>query len=690
MADVPPRSSQDSFYQQNRILVDQENIPSSPPPAPHTASTGLFSSQKIRKPPTVTPNRFKKFFKPRKSLPTRGGRLSKAGRQLRDITKNGANRRTNGLAADTAFPLTPEEDFPSSRPTKRRKHIVVDLQSSSPLSSPLRSYHQPLDPIEISECDSEAETLPELLEQSRPAPRPIRRLREPGPTRRILERSFGGYHALSRGFRGADHAADWRAETADFCSSPSNLHMFSGTALPFCTTACNTNSLVAIGDEEGAVHLLDSSPAADFSKAHVQFRVHHNAVMDIAFCSDDYILATASGDQTARVVDMHSQQTMCILTGHKSSVKQVRFAPNDDNILTTSARDGCVQIWDLRCGGKSAVQNWRVSAGPRVNGDGRVEPEARYGRSLEVGYGHRTAKRQYEVENRDELSITSFQHLRDGREHMIVTSSEVDASIKLWDLRNAGRRNPMPLASTPVPESHNSRRNFGINTMVLSGDGARLYTVCRDATVYAYSTNHLVLGYAPEMSSGPSRRRLLKEPMSGLGPLYGFQNADLRVGTFYIKASLRPAKDDRSEMLAVGSTSGNPILFPTDDRHLPRQERIEADTEHFYDDDSETESPVAPLKSSQRSGVVAKTRRPANLHVFEHGTCLTRAHHKEVTSLAWSTDGDLVSVSDDFTARCWREDAAQARALRTDGEVNGGRWQSGWAAVAQEWDNASN
>ncbi|EME86350.1 uncharacterized protein MYCFIDRAFT_124004, partial [Pseudocercospora fijiensis CIRAD86] len=627
-----------------------------------SATASLLSSQKIRKPPTVTPNRFNKFFKPRKAVSTRGGRLSKAGRQLRDITKNGANRRAAGISGADFLP-TPQDDFTSPRPLKRRKHSGLDLQSSPPQSSPLR-HHQTLEPIELPEFDSEAETLPELFEELKPFPRANRRLREPGPARRILERSFGGFHATSRGFRGADHVVDWRAETADICTSPSDTHMFSGAALPFCTTACNTNPLVAIGDEEGSIHLIDSSPAADFRMAHVKFRVHRNAVMDIAFCSDDYILATASGDQTARVVDMYSQQTMCILTGHKSSVKQVRFAPNDNNIITTSARDGCVNIWDLRCGGKSA-------------------PEARYGKSLEVGYGHRSANRSYETDNGDELSITSFQHLLNGREHMIVTSSEVDASVKLWDLRNAGRRSPMPLASTPVPESHSSRRNFGVNAMALSGDGGRLYTICRDATIYAYSTNQLVLGYAPEMSSGPSRRRLLKEQMPGLGPLYGYQNADLGLASFYIKASLRPAKGDKSEMLAVGSTNGNPILFPTDERHVPRRERAIIDDEN---DEDESDLPSAPPKSSQRSATSARSKSSSNLHVFEHGTALVRAHDKEVTSLAWSTDGDLVSVSDDCTARCWREDGRRARTLRTGGEADGGRWQSGWADVSPDWD----
>lgn len=676
MADAPPASSQDSHYEKYQIPIEKENA-SSPLGPPTTRSNTILSSQKIKKPPTVTPKRFTKFFTPRSTLSTRGGRQSKAGRQLQDITKNGANRRSKGLITGDEFVADSRDDITSSRPLKRRK-FSTDPSSSPPQSSPLKHVQTaPLDDPPLSPTFSEADTLPDLLEEWKPFPRPIRRLPEAGRSRRILERSFGGYDALSRGFRGADHGSDPRAETANFVTTPSDLHSFRGTALPFCTAACNTNSLVAVGDEEGSVRLIDSSSAAQFNTSHVKFRVHHNAVMDVTFCSDDYVLATASGDQTARVVDMQSQQTVCILSGHKSSVKQVRFQPNDDNMITTSARDGTVQLWDLRCGGKSAVQNFRASIGQQRDADGKVQPDTRYSQELHVGYGHRSSSRPFEADQRNELSITSFQHLPHGREHLILTASEVNASVKVWDIRNVGRRNPVPLSSTPLPESHLGTRHYGINTMALSGDGARLYTVCRDATVYVYSTSQLVLGHAPEMSSGPSRRRMLKEPKTGLGPLYGFKHPKLRLGSFYVKASLRPAKDDRGEMLAVGSTDRYPILFPTDERHLPRRGRSPAPD--IVDEDEDDDLPSLPQPPAQRSP-------PHSPPIFEHGTPLVRAHSKEVTSLTWTTEGGLITVSDDFSARCWREDGQKARDLRQMGEVGGGRWRSGWAQVGADWD----
>ena len=100
--------------------------------------------------------------------------------------------------------------------------------------------------------------------------------------------------------------------------------------------------------------MVDTDEAqASFSQSHVSVRSHSNAVMDVDFSSDDLFLATASGDQTAQIMDIRTQRCVSILAKHTSSVKQVCFQPDDDKVLATSSRDGTVQIWDLRCSGGS-------------------------------------------------------------------------------------------------------------------------------------------------------------------------------------------------------------------------------------------------------------------------------------------------------------------------------------------------
>lgn len=59
---------------------------------------------------------------------------------------------------------------------------------------------------------------------------------------------------------------------------------------------------------------------------------------------------------------------------------------------------------------------------------------------------------------------------------------------------------------------------------------------------------------------------------------------------------------------------------------------------------------------------------------------------KEVSAVSWTHDGELVTVSDDYTARCWRE-GPDARDLRTGGEINGRRWGCGWAETPDSYDD---
>ncbi|KAK3059093.1 hypothetical protein LTR09_000659 [Extremus antarcticus] len=670
MAEEPFYSSQGSHYEQHQILDEQENLASSP----------ALNSHKPKRPPTVTPKRFTKFFTPRNSLSSRGARQSKAGRQLRDITRNGTNRRRHPGPLQRLEEEKDDESFGNDRPSKRRKHSI-DVVSSPPQSSPLKRVQIANDvrifedvPTSSAVSDDDDDLL-DLLEDLNPFPKPIRRLRQASRNQSILQRSFGGYDAISRGRRGAPHCVDWRAETGNFASTPEDIHYFNGSALPFCTASCNTNSLIAIGEEEGSIRLVDSASISSFSVPHVDFRPHHNAIMDIAFSSDDYMLATASGDQTGRIVDMHTQKTICILSGHTSSVKQVRFQPNDDNIITTSSRDGTVQVWDMRCGGKGSIASLR-SAFARSVDNGDPEPAVQYSKHrLNVASAYRSETISTNVAGG--VSITSIQHLPNGHEHLLATASELNSSIKVWDLRNTSRKSlSTPVSSTLLPTSHLRTRNYGINSMSWSTDGGRLYAACRDGSIYAYSTNHLVLGCAPEVTATADRSRAARITKPGIGPMYAYRHPSLRLGSFYIKSAVRPAKGDRGEMLAVGSSDNCTVLFPTDERHLPTRERPSAEVD---DDESEDELPSVP-------SLDPKKNLNSDVPAHERGTTLIRGHSKEVTSLTWTHDGDLVTVSDDFTARCWREDGGKARGLRGCGEGGGQRWRCGWAEVDGGWD----
>ncbi|KAF1957897.1 WD40 repeat-like protein [Byssothecium circinans] len=653
---------------------------SSSPPA---AAVNVTGSRKPKKPPPITPRRLTRFFTPRTS--THGSTsLSKSGRQLQDITRAAVNRG-NATQKSTPrktvnFAEVPDEnslETPKMTPRKRKTPYL------SPESSPLQSS-----PSKRSKYTTPT---PFTILEDPPAvhPAPIRRLRSLGATARKLERSFGGMVGTGRGHI-RDHCSVWQDQTSSFYSGADDQHELPAGAPPFCTAPCNTNSLVAVGDEDGHVHLLDTDDDApsSFSKAHVSWRAHSNAVMDLHFSSDDAYIATASGDQTAQIIDVRTQQTVGVLAGHKSSVKQVRFQPGNDKVVATSSRDGAVQIWDLRykSGHVNVHSAWGEDA-PYVNS---IRTFAAAHATTTVDIVSTAVKTSVHGKSeaytrRNDISVTALSFLSTGREHLLLTASDASTSIKLWDIRG-GRyslRGPdAPISTTRVPESHTRHRNFAINSLTLSGDASRLYALSKDNTVYAYSTSHLVLGVSPDLSLTSSSANQCQTGKEGLGPLYGFRHRAFHAGSFYVKAALRKASDDQSELLAVGSTDGCPVLFPTDETFLKRERH------HSDDGDDLPEMPRSTRSSMSRTsnGGRYPSLLADTIPIYEHGTSLVRGHEHEVTSVSWSKSGTLISVSDDHVVRRWKE-GDMARELRKCGEAEGRRWQCGWAEVGDDYDD---
>lgn len=421
------------------------------------------------------------------------------------------------------------------------------------------------------------------------------------------------------------------------------------------------------------MHLVDSSESEsiDFSKTHISFRPHTNAIIDLAFSSDDLLLATASGDQTARVCDMRTQQTRFLLPGHTSSVKQVRFQPGNDNILATSGRDGSVQIWDLRDGNAAPAL---TCATPPLNSN-QLNQVVYAKTCIAIRDAHafanttgmfKSTARGPSVARTSEVSITAVSFLPQGREHLLVTASEANSSIKLWDIRakNYARRGPaVPLAVTAEPATHHRVRPYGLSALALSEDGGRLYSLCRDHSIYAYSTSDLILGKPGRFAKDESH--------SGTHALYRYKHDQLKVSSFYVKLAVRPARGDKSEMLAAGSSADCAVVVPTDESYLAQGTRRDEGR---------------PMSSLIRARSQIFEPSQPDTPTYAVGSALSRVDCGEISALSWTADGDLVAVSDDNRVRCWRR-GTKARELRTGGEQEGKRWGCGWADVGNDFDD---
>ncbi|CAK7263172.1 hypothetical protein SEPCBS57363_000433 [Sporothrix epigloea] len=721
---------------------DGIQLMSSPPRVP--TKSFVDAGGKERRQPSITPRKFRRFFTPR---PRVSANPSPAQRALRDLTARALNGTQIPASSPQFFnssPLAAHDKYgcydvpPSPRTVKRRK-----TGHHTPESSPIRPSSISIDavtPKPIHKTATSSMPLSPLASSPLPA---IFVEPESGNTEDCImseDETEPEFSPLSLTYKRTVSLAN-----RSFCGQlmQREYGALSGAGYRQFSRPIAANELVAVGDEEGRVRLLDTSlegskqGSSSFSDIYLSFAAHGNAVIDLAFSEDDYLLATASGDQTGKVIDMMTQTPLSILDHHTASLKQVRFQPGkgEGNVLATSGRDGSVKIWDLRCRGGPAQEfaveeraqglqyslPKKISQGCVVNSiydaHARLTRSTRQNRKTVLAAVAADVSARWEDSGRiGEVSVTAIQFLPAGREHLILSACEADASIKLWDIRNvhtARQKTSHPISATTPPESHTQWRPFGMSSISLSTDGSRLYGLCKDNTVYAYATSHLVLGSAPELSSKgndyPRRRNGIIQ--HGLGPLYGFRHKNFHATSFYVKTDVRPAKNGCPELLAVGSSDGCAVLFPTDERYFMGSGKV-------HEAQTGTATPIfAPAPSQAKSqprsaacdhdsgdilattrcpGGVSRTKSTSNIQgrlmdtipIVRNGTALIRGHeNKEVGAVSWTNNGSLVSVGDDHIIRCWREDRGKASILRKGGEGEGRRWASGWADV-EGWDDS--
>ncbi|KAJ9650136.1 hypothetical protein H2198_010552 [Neophaeococcomyces mojaviensis] len=717
----------------NVHVLDQENIISE-----ENNGRGI----RIRKPPPITPRRFNKFFTPR---PRDAAQAVKTSRKaLRTISSAALNSRQKlaQIEEEQQCDYLPANENNNSR--KKRKFSLVSSAQSTPPSTSfhfLPSSQEPLasSPIKYGRDDLNEEAIEDdedaMTEIDEDAwsedgchiptgPRIIPYGRT-GTSRSLLSHRLTGRRRIQI----AENSNLWQSEAASFYSSPDDVNRdFQNrlpNILPFSMTACYTNPIVAAGDEEGIVRFLDTANANQgeqgFGKTVLEMRPHDNALMDLAFSYDDNYLATASGDQTCVIIDVHSQKSLYSLRAHNASVKRIQFQPGSgNNILASCGRDGAICLWDLRTKGQALSTGRRA----RLHVTEMSEDVSCLSPVLSIYNAHSTGQkfrntttkgRQNNIPGRNDFSITSLTFLDQSRNNLLATASEVDTVIKLWDMRltqTSARKQGhthIPVSTTEEPRSHAIHRRFGINSIALNTDGSRIFALARDHTVYAYSTSHLILGCDPEMTQSTTQLRKSLAPKrtesgTGIGPIYGLRHPSLRVATFWPRLAVRYCSRTNAELLAVGSTDDCAIVFPTSERyhtasarriptlHDPKQladASVGRTTINSHDATPASRPQAHRSATSSFTSLFTKDRQEEDsLPIYYHGTPLIRGHRKEVTSLAWSTEGNLVTTSDDFTVRCWREDQHKARKLR---ETKHGAVElqgMGWASVGVEsWDD---
>jgi WD40 repeat protein len=405
------------------------------------------------------------------------------------------------------------------------------------------------------------------------------------------------------------------------------------------------------------------------------FRGHEYRVATAAFSPDGARVVTASADDTARVWDAATGQSIGVLKGHEGVVTSAAFSPEGARVVTAS-EDDTARVWDAATGQSIAIlkghEGWLRSAafspeGARVvtaseDNTARVW-DATTGRTIAVLKGH-------------EHWVTSAAFSPEGAR--VVTASE-DNTARVWDA-TTGR-------TIAVLKGEN-----GLDGAWFSPDGARVVTTSESGTagVWDAATGQSILVFGIEGAGGAlslDGKRLVAfsgetarvwDTAGGrlIATLNGHK-AKINGAAFSPDgARVVTASDDQTARLWDAATGERIAVFKGHDDAVhsaafsPDGARVvtasEDHTARVWDAatvqlitalDGHTGSiNSAAFSPSGARAVTASDDKTARIWDTTTGqtTAILKGHEGMVWSAAFSPDGKrIVTASDDHTARVW-------------------------------------
>lgn len=103
-----------------------------------------------------------------------------------------------------------------------------------------------------------------------------------------------------------------------------------------------------------------------FGSEFADLRGHNGWVQAVVWSPDGRRLATASGDETARIWNADNDRELAVLRGHRSGIWSLAWSP-DSRRLATGLDDQTIRVWDAESGAEIIVEDLVANARRRVS-----------------------------------------------------------------------------------------------------------------------------------------------------------------------------------------------------------------------------------------------------------------------------------------------------------------------------------
>ena len=158
---------------------------------------------------------------------------------------------------------------------------------------------------------------------------------------------------------------------------------------------------------------------------------HTDDVISVSFSPNGMLLATGSGDHTARIWDVATGRCAHILKGHTGHVSSVCFSPNG-KLLATGSYDKTARIWDVATGRSVRVFEGHTShvKSVRFSLNGKLLATGSYDNTARI-WDVATCRCAHVLEGHTSF-VTSVCFSPKGK--LLATAGSSDHSVRFWNI----------------------------------------------------------------------------------------------------------------------------------------------------------------------------------------------------------------------------------------------------------------